>query len=246
MYNLKNRLMSFCLLSRVLRCGALAVAVVVPSGAAEAVVRSATTVRADLRTGRLVRVEAVAPRPMVPRPVVGRTVAPVVVNSAVPAQAGDLDGLIEDASRRHDVDPMLVHSVIRVESNYNPRAVSPKGAQGLMQLIPATARRFGVSNSFDTKANIEAGVKYLRYLQDAFGDDRLALAAYNAGEGAVMKYGDIPPFAETEAYVQRVGKFYGEAKRRQGAQTAPAPVQPEFRQLQVIRDDAGRYVLRTR
>jgi len=112
------------------------------------------------------------------------------------------------------VDPLLVDSVIRVESNYNPLAVSPKGAEGLMQLIPATARRFGVTNSFDVKENIEAGVTYLKYLLDMFGDDRLAVAAYNAGESAVMRYGDVPPYRETMNYVSRVGKAWARRASR--------------------------------
>jgi soluble lytic murein transglycosylase-like protein len=99
-----------------------------------------------------------------------------------------------------------------VESNYNPSAVSPKGAQGLMQLMPATAQRFGVTDSFDPKQNIEAGVRYLKLLQDTFQDDRLAIAAYNAGEKAVAKYRDVPPYPETKNYVAKVGKKYGEAK----------------------------------
>ncbi len=105
--------------------------------------------------------------------------------------------------------------MIQVESNYNPYAVSPKGAQGLMQLMPETARRFGVRNTFDIKENIEGGVRYLKYLGTLFPEDpRLTIAAYNAGEGAVWKYGNsIPPYRETEQYVDRVGKRYGQARR---------------------------------
>ena len=122
-------------------------------------------------------------------------------------------GLVDEAAKNFDVNPLLVDSVIQVESNYNPFAVSPKGAQGLMQLMPATARRFGVTDSFDPKQNIEAGVRYLKFLQDTFQDDRLAIAAYNAGEKAVAKYGDVPPYPETVSYVAKVGKKYGQAKR---------------------------------
>lgn len=118
----------------------------------------------------------------------------------------DVGAIVQQTAALHGVDPALVHSVIAVESGFNPLAVSPKGAQGLMQLIPATARRFGVTDSFDARQNIAAGVKYLRYLQDMFKDDRLALAAYNAGEGAVLKYGGVPPYRETEQYVSKVGK----------------------------------------
>ena len=128
----------------------------------------------------------------------------------------DIHGLIADAAKNFDVNPLLVDSVIQVESNYDPFAVSPKGAQGLMQLMPATAQRFGVTNSFDPKQNIEAGVRYLKFLQDTFQDDRLAIAAYNAGEKAVAKYRDVPPYAETIDYVAKVGKKYGRAKRAAG------------------------------
>ena len=125
----------------------------------------------------------------------------------------DVRGLVAEAAKNFDVNPLLVDSVIQVESNYNPFAVSPKGAQGLMQLMPATAQRFGVTDSFDPKQNIEAGVRYLKFLQDTFQDDRLAIAAYNAGEKAVAKYKDVPPYPETVSYVAKVGKKYGQAKR---------------------------------
>ena len=142
--------------------------------------------------------------------------------TAPPPEAWGLGKLVEESARTHNVDPLLVHSVIQVESNYNRYALSPKGAEGLMQLIPSTARRFGVSNSFDPKQNIEAGVKYLKYLQDLFKDDRLALAAYNAGEGAVFKYGDIPPYRETVSYVSKVGKKLTEARAREQKEAKPA------------------------
>jgi soluble lytic murein transglycosylase-like protein len=139
----------------------------------------------------------------------------------------NLNALVDDAAARHRVDPLLVHSVIQVESGYNKYAVSPKGAQGLMQLIPATARRYGVKNPFDPKENIEAGVKYLRDLQSMFGDDRLALAAYNAGEGAVTRYGWIPPYSETQNYVYQVGLRYGAARRAASATAVATPPPPK-------------------
>ena len=115
--------------------------------------------------------------------------------------------LIYDIAKTHDVSPELIKAVIKVESNFNYKAVSPKGAQGLMQLMPATAKRFGVTDSFDPKDNIQGGVKYLAYLFDEFGEENLdlVLAGYNAGEQAVRKYGNqIPPYKETQQYVKKV------------------------------------------
>ena len=112
-------------------------------------------------------------------------------------------GLVEDAAARHRVDPLLVHAVIAVESAHRRDAVSPAGAEGLMQLMPRTARMLGVSDPFDPRENVEAGVAYLRRLHDEFGTV-LALAAYNAGPGAVREHGGVPPFAETRGYVRSV------------------------------------------
>ncbi len=122
---------------------------------------------------------------------------------------------IQEASAAYKIPSELIHAVILVESNYNPRAFSPKGAQGLMQLMPATAKRFGNANSWDPRENILTGSKYLRWLLDYFGDDlELTLAAYNAGEGAVMQAGrKIPRFSETEKYVPKVLSIYNKAKR---------------------------------
>ncbi|HHW60492.1 MAG TPA: lytic transglycosylase domain-containing protein [Syntrophomonadaceae bacterium] len=113
--------------------------------------------------------------------------------------------IIQEASRKYGVDEGIITAVIKHESSFNPRAQSPCGAQGLMQLMPATARSLGVTNAFDPEQNIMAGTKYLRQQLDTFnGDLRLALAAYNAGGGAVKKYGGIPPYAETQNYVKNV------------------------------------------
>ncbi|HYO82880.1 MAG TPA: lytic transglycosylase domain-containing protein [Bryobacteraceae bacterium] len=186
--------------------------------------RIRSVVRADSR-GRLVRTVVVTPRLVQPRVVdAGDVAAP-----AIPANA-EIPALVEAAARKYDVDPLLVHSVIQVESNYNPYAVSPKGAQGLMQLMPGTARRFGVSNSFDPAENIEGGVRYLKYLSSLFPQDpRLAIAAYNAGEGAVWKYNyQIPPYRETEHYVYKVAERYGKARRKaEEVKTAAVPARPE-------------------
>jgi soluble lytic murein transglycosylase-like protein len=168
-------------------------------------------VRADRRTGRLVRKVVVYPDP---------AAAPPVTAANISGSSNAIGDLVEHAARTHDVDPLLVDSIIKVESNYNPYAISPKGAEGLMQLTPATARMLGVENSFDPGQNIEGGVKYLKYLQGVYKDDRLALAAYNAGPGAVDKYKEIPPYPETQQYVNRVGKRYVEARRAAAAKTA--------------------------
>ncbi|MGE3191426.1 MAG: lytic transglycosylase domain-containing protein, partial [Vicinamibacterales bacterium] len=111
--------------------------------------------------------------------------------------------LIADVAASYEVDPRLVHAVVAVESNYEARARSPKGAKGLMQLMPATARQYAVADPYDPAANLDAGVRHLKDLLSRL-DLSLALAAYNAGEGAVRRYHGIPPFPETRSYVQRV------------------------------------------
>jgi Transglycosylase SLT domain len=162
-----------------------------------------TVVKVDPRTGKLVRTQV--------------PLHPPIASSAIP-------DLVERTSRAHNIDPLLVDSVIRVESNYNPNAISPKGAEGLMQLMPPTARMLGVADSFDPAENIEAGVKYLKYLQDLYKDDRLALAAYNAGPAAVDRFKQVPPYPETQKYVESVGKKYGEARSAAAQRAAAAPV----------------------
>ncbi|MGO9513008.1 MAG: lytic transglycosylase domain-containing protein [Steroidobacteraceae bacterium] len=129
---------------------------------------------------------------------------------ALLARATRYDSIIEKAAVSAAVEPNLLRAVIVVESGFNSRAVSKRGAVGLMQLMPATATRFGVSNPYDPKQNVHAGARYLKFLIDRFGQDiRLALAAYNAGEEAVDRNGgQIPPFTETMAYVPRVLKIY--------------------------------------
>ncbi|HEX6279068.1 MAG TPA: lytic transglycosylase domain-containing protein [Pyrinomonadaceae bacterium] len=121
------------------------------------------------------------------------------------------DQFIVESSRRYRIDPLLIYAQMHQESSFKIRATSHKGASGLMQLMPATARRFGVTKIYDPQQNIDAGVKYMRWLLDHFNQDVvLALAGYNAGEGAVMKYGwRIPPYRETQEYVRRITSRYG-------------------------------------
>lgn len=123
--------------------------------------------------------------------------------------------LVAEAARRHEVDAALIHAVIMAESSYNPRAVSHKGAAGLMQLMPGTAQRLGVVDIYDPGQNIQGGARYLKELLSRFDNDLpLTLAAYNAGEDAVARYNNrIPPFRETRGYVDRVLKFYRKFSR---------------------------------
>ncbi len=145
-----------------------------------------------------------------------------------------IDKAIEEAALRHNVDPNLVRAIVKVESNFNPTAVSRKGAMGLMQLMPATARQLRVSNPFDPAQNVDAGVRHLKGLLDSFhGDIGLSLAAYNAGEGAVQRNGGVPPYAETRNYVKRITSLYGRgdlALRLSGPIAAP---------IHVYRDERG-------
>jgi soluble lytic murein transglycosylase-like protein len=118
--------------------------------------------------------------------------------------------LIHELARQYNIEPQLVQAIVTVESNFNPYAISRAGAQGLMQLMPETAARYQVTNPFDPRANIEGGIRYLKDLLHLFpGDLRRALAAYNAGEQVVQRYGGIPPYPETQQYVERVLALYG-------------------------------------
>jgi soluble lytic murein transglycosylase-like protein len=123
--------------------------------------------------------------------------------------AEQIDAAITEAAARHNVDPNLVRSVVKVESNFNPNAVSRKGAMGLMQLMPGTARSLNVTNPFDPQQNVDAGVRHLKKLLESFGGDiKLSLAAYNAGAGAVTRSAGVPRFAETQNYVRRITNLY--------------------------------------
>jgi len=121
----------------------------------------------------------------------------------------EIDAAIVQSAARHNVDPNLVRSVVKVESNFNPNAVSRKGAMGLMQLMPSTARSLNVSNPFDPNQNVDAGVRHLKRLLESYGGDiRLSLAAYNAGSRAVARSSGVPRFAETRNYVRRITNLY--------------------------------------
>jgi soluble lytic murein transglycosylase-like protein len=148
---------------------------------------------------------------------------------AAPAATGGSGGPgpykaeIDAAAAKYGLDPAVLRGLIRAESNFNPNAGSPAGAQGLTQLMPGTAASLGVTNIHDPAQNIDAGAHYLRQQLDAFGGDvTKALAAYNAGPGAVKRYGGVPPYAETQAYVRRVQQYAAEYRAQSQSQTQPA------------------------
>jgi soluble lytic murein transglycosylase-like protein len=161
--------------------------------------------------------------------------APAVA-SEVPASLSkvltseQLDAIIEEAAAKHGVDSYLVRALIKVESNFNPRAVSRKGAMGLMQLMPSTARSLQVTNPFDARQNVDGGVRHLKkLLQDFDGDVTKSVAAYNAGAGAVTRNGGVPPYAETRAYVRRINQLY----------SGSDPMKPAAAPIRVYRDKYG-------
>ena len=163
-----------------------------------------------------------------------RSVKPESLNR--PFTQMDIDAAIEQAAARHNVDPNLVRSVIKVESDFNPNAVSRKGAMGLMQLMPATARSLHVSNPFDPAQNVDAGVRHLRSLLDNYGGNlRLSLAAYNAGAGAVSRSAGVPRIGETQRYVKRITNLYTNGGD-EGSQIVGTPVHDPVR---VERDARG-------
>lgn len=231
------------------------------AGASSSVSSTTFVVRADPRTGKLVR-RAV---PTAAAPADPAAAKATSGKSAVKPRAvvhPEISALVEESARAHDVDPLLVHSVIAVESNYNSHAVSPKGAEGLMQLMPPTARMLGISNSFDPGQNIEAGVRYLKYLQNLYKDDMLALAAYNAGPKSVDRFKSVPPYPETQNYVEQVTKLYDQARLSAAATkdaapaaaarpamapmpVAPVPEEDRHPKLEQFVDENGRLHLKT-
>ncbi len=225
--------MSFC--SNILVPAAVLAAASVAS-AASPQPQAVSVVRPDARTGRLVRTVTPLRRPG------GQT---------GPARR-ELQAIVQEAASRYQLDPLLVDTVVQVESGYNALAVSSKGAEGLMQLIPATARRFGAHDTFDPRQNIEAGVRYLRYLKEIFEDDRLALAAYNAGEAAVVRHGWIPPYPETRNYVGMISRRYQQARESADVKAAgpptpaAAPNEPPHRPIEYYIDAEGKLHIRTR
>ena len=210
--------------------------------------RAVSVVRTDVRSGKLVRTMVVTPQPVSGT----ERASSVAADAARPATA--MTSTVEQIAAEQSLPPELIHSVIQVESNYNPFAISPKGALGIMQLIPSTARRFGVSDVFNPVENIQGGARYLKYLLDLYhGNYPLTLAAYNAGEEAVARYGGVPPFPETQNYVLEVGRRLADARKAAAAAKAnePLPVAvaadpdaPTHVQLIVEPDGRVRYVSR--
>ena len=150
--------------------------------------------------------------------------APEITASGVLPVKDPIKNLIASAASRHQIDPDFLASVVEAESGFNPTALSPKGARGLMQLMPQTAAGLGVENVLDPAANLEGGTKYLRQLLDQYdGDTVKALAAYSAGPQRVEQYGGIPPYRETRAYVARITDGYNRKKLQQRAHSTAAP-----------------------
>jgi len=166
-----------------------------------------------------------------------------LVNRHVSTGNAALDSLIQEAAARNGLDPCLIVSLMRAESAFSSTAVSPKGASGLMQLMPDTAARFGVKNIFDVRENVFAGTRYLRWLLDRFGGDvRLALAGYNAGEGAVEYYGNrIPPFLETQNYVRIIYGRYSAAHAGSFVEAPAAPVKQESKPIEAAAEKPPTY-----
>jgi len=179
----------------------------------------------DIATAQIERFEKDLSPAIVPAP--APAAAPLTQATSAkpqPLKTQDLKEVINTISDRHQIDPDFISSVIHAESGFNPRAVSPKGAQGLMQLMPGTASKLGVTNAFDPRANVEGGTRYLTELLERYNFDVIkALAAYNAGPHRVQQYGGVPPYYETRTYVARIVRDYNRkkiAERKAAAATA--------------------------
>jgi hypothetical protein len=186
----------------------------------------------DIATAQIERFEKDQALVVVPTTVTAAA-SPISARLAKPqaAKPQDLKEVINTISDQHHLDPDFISSVIHAESGFNPRAVSPKGAQGLMQLMPGTASKLGVSNAFDPRANVEGGTRYLSELLERYNFDVIkALAAYNAGPHRVQQYGGVPPYYETRTYVARIVRDYNRkkiAERKAAAANAkPARTKP--------------------
>jgi len=167
-------------------------------------------------------------------PALSFSAAPAADSGRTALDRADLRQLVQTISREHGVDPKLVDALVRVESSYDPNAVSRRGAMGLMQLMPATAKRLNVDDPFDPEKNIRGGVKEFSRLVDQYsGNLQFALAAYNAGEGAVARYRGVPPYAETRNYVSRILTIYTGQSYRMGSSYRPA------RPVKMVRDRNG-------
>jgi len=194
------------------------------------------------RTGSTISSHSARAVPAVSKPSAalpdGATAATPASDSSQPDNER-LDRIVREAAERHKVDPALVKAVISTESGWNPQAVSNKGAVGLMQLIPATAQRYGVGNSFDPAQNVEGGTSYLKWLLDRYdGDLSKSLAAYNAGEHAVDLSGGVPHFPETQKYVRKVQDAYFRPNSGRNPSLWSAPKPPVRREV----DSNGRVV----
>lgn len=186
--------------------------------------QAANEVSAFVATAPVKRRMTVSPEPVAP------DTAVLTRGHQVSAEA--VDNAVESAAQRHGVDPNLVRALIKVESNFNPRAVSRKGAVGLMQLMPYTARSLNVTNAFDPNQNVDAGVRHLKSLLENYnGNVELSLAAYNAGSGAVNRSGGVPPYRETRDYVRKITGLY----------TGKSPFAP-LSQIHESRDSEGHRV----
>jgi soluble lytic murein transglycosylase-like protein len=183
----------------------------------------------DVPTSQIEHFEKAPPLPVAPttRPASAALPAAVQAGQSVHATA-NLNQVVTDASGLHHLDPDLINSVIHAESGFNPHAVSPKGAQGLMQLMPQTASQLGVRNAFNPQSNVEGGTRYLRELLERYNFNLIkALAAYNAGPQRVDRYKGVPPYYETQAYVARIIRDFNRKKLAEKKQATLAGKKPK-------------------